>query len=254
MARGIVSPDDLKYRSDLDSDSYRGTKAELVASGVCRPDWFPKKLEHDIRYDPPRVKRTYPVADRKPEVLLTHRRDSAGCDYWIVRIGVSQAEHAKRVKLWELQCAERDRRTQAAREEREQLSQEADPVMRKLRERYPGMQLEARFGDAARTRFCVSFYAGLEDLKSHGLVSAAMTAEENSDKRHGDWAYQGKTETGDEFSLWRSYSAPGIWNLHFYRDTLPRERKLTGTDLKAARQALRGIMERSGLRPRWRAA
>lgn len=82
-------------------DLYEGTKSDLIAAGLARAEWFPANLQPEfcrdgspkLRKGKQRVRRTYHVEGRKPEIMLIHLPYRDG---WILQIAVSDGEKRRR--------------------------------------------------------------------------------------------------------------------------------------------------------------
>jgi hypothetical protein len=98
-------------------DCYTGTKEQLVAAGICLPDWFPETLAKHKRGQ----KRTY------YRVQLVQRSDTTGAWYWVVKIWTSDAERKRREDELKRQWGEDRRRVdeRREREDQERRAQEA---------------------------------------------------------------------------------------------------------------------------------
>lgn len=122
--------DAVARHQDCEADYYIGTQADLIAARVCKAVWFPERLMMQFKLDGTphtrkgrqRIKRTYKVQNQSPEITLTHRVDSQGAEYWVVRIAVSDEERQHREDAeyakWAQGEARRDREKAAEEDQR----------------------------------------------------------------------------------------------------------------------------------------
>lgn len=105
----------IKFEECYTWDEYRGSKANLIAAGICKASWFPKKLVAQVRGDgkpylgnngKQRRRRTYPVDGVIPETTVTQRLTADGEEIWIIRVDnpKRRAEQERRRKEWEEEC------------------------------------------------------------------------------------------------------------------------------------------------------
>lgn len=235
MAKATVAAQREVSRSETNyATFYTGTRKALIAAKVSKPEWFPRRLAMDTRYNPPRTKRTYAVVGQEQETVLTHRTDASGSEYWIVRIALPPEERAKR------EAAEREEWEKRQREnaEMQRLSAleraAARPLVQKLRARYPtiraidGSCVTSSDGTQKQE---IWFDSSLDELKGCGLVTAEMMSK---DKGH-NW-YSGDLSNGDRFCL---YVQSDLWRFTLHTYSVPQERKRL--DLREAKLLLKRI-------------
>ena len=225
-----LAPADLHRGSDTSADYYAGTTAQLVAAGLCKAEWFPKKLTPEFCVDgrpklgnsgKQRVKRVYPVEGSNPAITLTHRIDAEKQEYWWVQICATDAERAKREAARHAEWEEQQGRVEKAQREREAARCAAAPMVSQLRRRYPSLAVGGSIEKRDEGLFqSLDFRArDLATLQHLGLVTPEML-----DQRHnkGDW-YSGDLRNGGGFFLSKNGSSDWILTLH--TPEVARERK-----------------------------
>lgn len=89
----------VKYGTGHYTNDYTGTKQALVAAGIAKPDWFPRKIAKMfrkdgrpfLRYGRQKTQRKYPVGNVTPETAVLHGRDPSGKTIWTVTVADVQA-------------------------------------------------------------------------------------------------------------------------------------------------------------------
>ncbi len=232
-----LSPADLHRESDTSANYYAGTKAQLVAAGLCKAEWFPKVLTLEFCKDGrpklgnsgrQRVKRVYPVEGSDPVITLTHRTDPEKREYWWVRILVSDAEREKREAALHAAREEEQGRLEAADRKREANREAeryaAEPIVSQLRSRYPGLLIRGSVsGSDGEIIQSLTFHApDLATLQRSGLVTPEMLDERNR-KSGGDW-YSGDLPDGRGFFISKNGSASD-WFVALHTHEVTRYRK-----------------------------
>lgn len=226
---------DVTRSSDVRADYYIGPRAALIAAKVCRPEWFPVKLE---TLPGGRTKRTYTVEDHKPEVTLTHKVDRERGEVWVARFEVSEDELERRAAAEREKWAAHYREIQEANRERAEQERAAWPLVRSLRARYPNIDVRGFIvEEGGRKRQSIIYSAdSLKALQDAGLATPEMLARQ---KGRRDW--RGKLLSGDEFSLW-NVPPSNEWILYVHTYSEVNDAK--GLPLTDARRLLKAIAAR----------
>lgn len=242
-----LGPADLHRGSDTACDYYAGTKAQLVASGLCKAEWFPTKLIPEFCKDGrpklgnggrQRFKRVYEVEGSNPAITLTHRIDADKREYWWVRIDTTDAEQEKREAVENAKLDEQRRELEEAQRQRAAASAAASPIVLRLRARYPGILISGSVSKHEDGLFqSLSFQAeDLEVLQRLGLVTSEML-----DKIHDQqgW-YSGKLRDGRSFFVRQGND---YCDITLHTSEFPRERK--NFPVTEARRVLKMIAART---------
>ena len=150
------------------ADFIRGTKNQLIAAGICKARWFPKKLELKWHKDGRPymgnngrqcVRRTYVVEDQEPETMLMFKLDALGVKLWTVQIAVDEDERRRREQALEegeeeriRRLEQRDVREQERAEEGEQEREQQDRDIADLKRRLPPLDGELSEGEREHLR------------------------------------------------------------------------------------------------------
>ena len=147
----------VEHWQDCWYDYWRGTRAELIAAGICDQEWFPEKLVPELRKDglpwrahhgmksgTTRMRRTYDF----PGGRMTHKTDAYGNEIWQVSKEVSALERARRERARDLEREELERQ-RVARQTQQESEKEAERLkrlpmlLRRLPPFVPGSMSEA---------------------------------------------------------------------------------------------------------------
>lgn len=256
MTKQTLDTTSLKSGSDTGADYYKGTKEQLVSAGVCKREWFPRKLLPEFCKDGrpkignsghQRFKRTYAVHDQQPEIVLTHRTDSEGREYWVVRKAVAENESLKRKAEQKAEWAAQQQRVDEAQRRQALEAQAAQPIVSQLWRRYPDLlqiQGSVSKGENGTRSQVLSFYSrDIETLKRMDLVTDGMLDDRCKEKHFDNW-FSGNLPNGDRFSLRETETQNSkYWTLNLYMSDSVRERK--HFPMAEARNLLKLIAARS---------